>query len=527
MGDTPAGCRSGNTFFPGCLFSGCNYTGTYVDYNGMPIDDPTNILAKNLMSYGICRQEFTDGQLDLAYTYYYNVRRHQYELDYCGKVDDRVEFEGTTVGIDRVAIDFNQSGVHHKTLVSENGDFDSPMSFSSSFPNPKVTSEVRKLGSEPDFSFTYAEWVDGVSTWDLILIQKHIIGIDKLDGYDQVAADANHSNSVSTFDVVELRKLIQYIYTSLPAYSQPWRFIPEFATLNNPTHFDDNNDDNPFQFNVDGIVQYELKDGKQGFDAVKIGDVNNSNSESDGLIGGSGGGTLISDDPIYVDIIKHVANGVSTYEFRVQDFQDIVAYQMDIEFPEENLQLTGTQSMDLAGVIPDFFGTTHASEGFIKALWYDEVSASAASLANGSGIFKLVFNGVAGQLQGDVHLGENIGFRADGEHKILQNHAYMPDGTIRPIIQREFQNGNIVAVSVHPNPFTSTISLNVEAERESSLELSLHNAVGQCLYRFDSAISKGTNNVSINDLNHLPTGIYLVSLTSGDETIVKKLVKQD
>ncbi|MBK8562358.1 MAG: hypothetical protein IPN76_03190 [Saprospiraceae bacterium] len=47
--DTPAGCNPDPDFddaWPGCQFntSNCTYTGTYLDYNGMQINDPTNIL---------------------------------------------------------------------------------------------------------------------------------------------------------------------------------------------------------------------------------------------------------------------------------------------------------------------------------------------------------------------------------------------------------------------------------------------------------------------------------------------------
>jgi hypothetical protein len=61
--------------------------------------------------------------------------------------------------------------------------------------------------------------LNGVTTYDLVLISKHILGIEPLGSpYKMIAADANKSNSITTFDIVEIRKLILGIYTELPEH---------------------------------------------------------------------------------------------------------------------------------------------------------------------------------------------------------------------------------------------------------------------------------------------------------------------
>ena len=50
--------------------------------------------------------------------------------------------------------------------------------------------------------------LNGVSTFDLVLITKHILGVQPFDSpYQYIAGDANKSNSVTAFDIVVLRKL--------------------------------------------------------------------------------------------------------------------------------------------------------------------------------------------------------------------------------------------------------------------------------------------------------------------------------
>ena len=81
---------------------------------------------------------------------------------------------------------------------------------------------------------------NGVSTLDLVKIQKHLLGIELMNSpYDLIAADANNSQNVSAIDLVELRKLILGIYTELPA-NKSWRFVDksfQFADATSPWPF--------------------------------------------------------------------------------------------------------------------------------------------------------------------------------------------------------------------------------------------------------------------------------------------------
>ncbi|MBK8921142.1 MAG: carboxypeptidase regulatory-like domain-containing protein [Saprospirales bacterium] len=117
--------------------------------------------------------------------------------------------------------------------------------------------------------------VNGVTTFDLSLINKHVLGLDTLDSpWKILAADANASNSVSTVDVVEGRKVLLGLNTAFPANGS-WRFFPA------PTNFP--NPGNPFTGFPGGLpgsaLQYNsLQDNvtDANFQGVKVGDVNNN-----------------------------------------------------------------------------------------------------------------------------------------------------------------------------------------------------------------------------------------------------------
>ncbi|MBK7937144.1 MAG: hypothetical protein IPJ82_08605 [Lewinellaceae bacterium] len=78
--------------------------------------------------------------------------------------------------------------------------------------------------------------LNGVSTYDLVLISKHILGLEPLNSpYKMIAADANKSNSITTFDIVEIRKLILGIYNELPNNTS-WRFVDKDYVFPQPTN---------------------------------------------------------------------------------------------------------------------------------------------------------------------------------------------------------------------------------------------------------------------------------------------------
>ncbi len=72
-----------------------------------------------------------------------------------------------------------------------------------------------------------------------MLISRHILGLEPLGSpYRMIAADANKSGSIGSFDIVELPKLILGIYQQLPTNTS-WRVVDQSFVFPNPN--------NPFQ----------------------------------------------------------------------------------------------------------------------------------------------------------------------------------------------------------------------------------------------------------------------------------------
>lgn len=115
--------------------------------------------------------------------------------------------------------------------------------------------------------------LNGVTTFDLVLIQRHILGTLPLNSaYKIIAADINKSGTITTYDLVSLRRLILYIDLQFQNNTS-WRFVPADFVFPNPTK----PLESPFP---ESIVVNDVTEDTSGLDfiAIKIGDVNGSAS---------------------------------------------------------------------------------------------------------------------------------------------------------------------------------------------------------------------------------------------------------
>ncbi len=79
-------------------------------------------------------------------------------------------------------------------------------------------------------------------------------------------------------------------------------------------------------------------------------------------------------------------------------------------------------------------------------------------------------------------------------------------------------------INVYPNPATDNLNIDITTERSSNSEVQILNLFGQVVFSEIYSVNSGQNTVKMN-ISELPSGIYFVRATFGNESIIKKFVK--
>ncbi|HOY17515.1 MAG TPA: hypothetical protein PLC89_09490 [Haliscomenobacter sp.] len=111
---------------------------------------------------------------------------------------------------------------------------------------------------------------NGLSTLDMIRVQKHILNLEALaTPFQMIAADVNNSGTISTLDLIQMRKVILNLETK---FSSPvWMFVPAEKNFQDPK--------DPFKGLTSGIYTIPGLTNKVmnfNFTGIKFGDINGS-----------------------------------------------------------------------------------------------------------------------------------------------------------------------------------------------------------------------------------------------------------
>jgi len=202
-----------------------------------------------------------------------------------------------------------------------------------------------------------------------VLISKHILGNQELDSpYKIIAADANASNSITTFDLVLIRQLILNITDEFPTNTS-WRFVDKDFVFPNPA--------NPFATTFPETISFNsLNDDELSADfiSVKVGDVNAS-AIPNALLG-TQNRTRANDLLFAVNDQALEAGAEYTVDFMAKDFKDILGYQFTLNFDQTLVEVLDVVPGALNKLSEANFGLTLLDNGAITASWNDAAIAN-------------------------------------------------------------------------------------------------------------------------------------------------------
>jgi hypothetical protein len=379
--------------------------------------------------------------------------------------------------------------------------------------NDGVVTEVNgqfvfdQLATFGDYSVVPAkdgDYLNGVTTYDLILITKHILNIDLLDSpYKFIAADVNRSGRISTLDLIELRKVIIALADEFSNNSS-WRFVPAGYVFENPS--DPLAESFPESININNLEGEAQAD----FVAIKIGDVN-----------------LSAVDDVQARAGYDMALSMTDMEVTAGQVIDVPLYSSmeSIEGLQFALDISDFEFVDFeSGLLDELnFSTAHLEKGLLLFSWNTldyTLNADAKSVLKE--LFKI-----------------RLKVRRTGrlsDFMVLDNHqlnaeAYHKDGSAMGLQLGFVGIGNRDAVfelkQNVPNPFVDKTTIEFYMPLTSDGYLTITDASGRVLQLIKGTFGKGTNRIIVSDKKMPDKGVLFYTLIAGEYHGTGKMIKVD
>ena len=367
------------------------------------------------------------------------------------------------------------------TLTNVNGEYTMPI---------YVSTEVNahKVGDD----------LNGVSTLDLVLIQRHILGIQNLNSpYKLIAADANNDAKVTASDLTEIRKLVLGVTSSYPNNTS-WRFPVKGQNLSLS---------NPFPYVEKFTVDANNTSGDFSFYAVKIGDVNSTvvtNLHTAGTDTRSNFNVEMS-----VADVAVAAGEVVEIPVTAASFSEVSGFQY-------TMNLNGASFVGVNG------GTLEMTGANVGVIANDVVTMSyasneAVSATEGAVLFTIVV-----KADKAMNVSEMIGLssevtRAESYNNDLKVGNVSLSVRTAPVTSIElFQN--------EPNPFKGQTTVTFNMPEAAAATMSVYDVTGKVLMVRNIAATKGMNSEVFTREQLGVSGVLYYTLVSGDFTAIKKMI---
>jgi hypothetical protein len=355
------------------------------------------------------------------------------------------------------------------------------------------------LAKDGDFTVTPQldkNHLNGVSTFDLVLIQKHILGVQALNSpYKMIAADVNNSKSISTLDLIQIRKLILNIDTHF-ANNTSWRFVD--ATFNFP------NAGNPWSTSFPEVVNINdfSNSINASFVAIKIGDVNASAS-----VNGARSAEVRTSEDFQLKTQEQNLKSGNEYKvsFSAEDLKNIQGYQFALNLDQSKVELV---DIEYGVAKAENFGI-FKNEGLITTSWNSKYEPGS--------LFTLLLRAKA-----DTKLSESLSL-----NRLVHPEAYDQNNESLGIVLN-FEG--IQAIETYelrqntPNPFSDETLIGFTLPKALKGTLTVRDVKGALVYRVEGNYTKGDNQLSLKKQQLGASGVLYYTLETSDFTATKKMI---
>ncbi len=363
------------------------------------------------------------------------------------------------------------------------------------------------------YVLTAAKDVDpraGLSTLDLLILRRHMLGIETFDSpFMRVAADLNRDGEVDVLDLVALRGLILGRTEFYPDGS-PWRFVDaDWDGTGNP--------EEAIELNTLLACGFD-----HNFIGLRLGDFNDSfegataGANTGGRSNGSSNGrptALQLENPAF-----RSGNEV-TVTLSLRDGAEYLGGQAALRWNADALMLLSHDSEDLSAA------NFRATAGHLRLNWSDALTADE--------VVTLRFRVAAdGELSDYLTLAEEETFVDEAYGVDLASHPLFLTWTEATTNTTIGEEGPVVVaptedalLGVLPNPASSSTRLGLSLTSGQRVELVVTDMNGRVVLSRSAELGAGEQWLRV-ELSKLAGGVYPFTVKTADRVLTGRIVKQ-
>jgi hypothetical protein len=343
----------------------------------------------------------------------------------------------------------------------------------------------------------------GITTLDLVMIQRHVLGISPLSSpYKMIAADVNGSGTITASDIVELRKLLLGVQSQF-SKNDPWRFV-------DASHSFDSSE-NMWQYPAFSALEpSDASLRTADFIVVKTGDVN-------GTISQAATNSLESRNKKSVTIavpdMLLTAGRIMTIPVYSSDLDGYLGFQGAMHLRQEVKAtgfLPGSVAMEESHI--HFVNDDQGSR--ILFSYHDEEGISASQ---GKPLFYIMVQSTENRTLADIFSTDNT----------LASLAIDKQALEKKMEFRIMESPKSMVVSQNlPNPFIDETSFKVTVQEEMKARIDLFDQAGKEINSLYFTLHAGENRLILSREQLVDAeGMILCRIVIGTESRTIKILR--
>ncbi|MGK7396006.1 MAG: cohesin domain-containing protein [Candidatus Cyclobacteriaceae bacterium M3_2C_046] len=328
----------------------------------------------------------------------------------------------------------------------------------------------------------------GISTLDILLARRHILGQETMDNPFMIAAaDVNGSGTVTTLDIALIRQVILGLGYQF-AGQQSIKYV---SALNYQEQVEATNPDQSYDF-----VE------------IKLGDLNNSWKNDNQRISQS--------IDLALESVEIQEETEITIPIRISQDLNLTGYQFTLNYDAQALEFVSAGNSQ-----NDIHVNQELGQGTLAVQW-DDASGKGQAFKNGDAIMELTFkvHGMAGQVAA-------LNINSDHTTAILLdqhlNEYNINSQNIEFEIAEQAQVMGHEGFSTYPNPVTDYATVSFMTEQQGPVVISIINTLGKVVDRIEQEYLPGSHQLEWSAQGK-EKGMYLMNLQVNGKNYTKKLI---